>query len=419
MKQTNQSGPGDGAEQRRAHGYGRWKPYLLREPAALLPWLSATTSIGSLLLYLAGVVELITSAKLLLLPGLILLLASVVWSQRREKTELHERLAGGCWAGLVATFAYDVVRVPVAVAGVPVFKAISYFGTVLLNQPAPTFASEVTGWAYHLSNGIGFALMYALWANRPSWWTAVLWGLVLEGVMLLTPYAEVFGYKISKEFLAMSIGAHVVYGLGLCVALKFLSARSTAIARWPWCRHVTVGVLFAVPLGLTAIAADFHLRHARAIPPSPPDYLGTHLYTTWDVLEPDRVAAMWIWTRFVDKQARFHFVPSFSRITQGKPFDVPEAEIRRTGTRSATEVLLWRHPMETDPKLGLLGRATHLYEITPWQIGSDPLASGIGRHLRLLGNTDPKTSRAEIVRQIFIWLDDWYQQPLGTNATQF
>jgi hypothetical protein len=387
----------------------------LTQPAALVPWVSAATSISSLLLYLAGVMELRTSAQCLLLPGLIWFAGFWLWIKRRGYSALHQRLARGCWAGLVATFVYDLVRVPMVVSGLPVFKAISYFGTVFLGEPTPTLASEVVGWTYHLSNGIGFALMYVLWMNRPSWWTAVLWGLVLEGVMLLTPYAEVFGYKISRQFLSITIGAHVVYGLGLWAGLRFLEARATLAARWPWCRHVIVVVLVGVPLGLAAIAADFHARHARAIPPSPPEYVGPHLYTTWDVLEPDRIAATWMWSRFVDKQARFHFIPSFSRLTHGQPFDVPEAEIRRTGTRSATEVLLARHRLEGDPKLALLGRMAHLYEITPWQIGTDAAPSRLGRQLKEITSPEIDLSRQQTVQRIFAWLDRWYRQPIGAE----
>jgi hypothetical protein len=386
-----------------------WRPYLWREPAAIVPWLCATTSIGSLLLYLTGMVELVTGAKLLLLPGLAVLGGVVIWAKRQGKAELHERLVSGCWAGLVATFFYDVVRVPVAMAGVPVFKAISYFGTVFLGQPSPTLTSEIVGWSYHLSNGVGFALMYALCMARPLWWTAVLWGLTLEGVMLLTPYAEVFGYRISRQFLGMTVGAHVAYGLGLWAALKFRAARMVSVAEWPWLRPLSAGLWLALPLGLTVIAADFYARHARSIPPSPPDYLGPHLYTTWDVLEPDRVAALWVQRRFVDPQARFHFLPPFSRILFGKPFDTPEAEVRRTGTKSATEVLLAQHGLEADPKLSSLARMTHLCEITPWLLPSDraahQLAQGIKDTVELL----PGGAVGDAAQRVFAWLDAWHE----------
>ena len=163
----------------------------------------------------------------------------------------------------------------------------------------------------------------------------------------------------------------------------------------------------AACLGIAAIAADFHARHAKATPASPPGYLGPHLFTTWDVLEPDRVAAMWAYRRFVDSQARFHFVAPFSRIAHGKPFDTPESEIRRTGGRSATEVLLTKLGMEQDAKLALLGRMTHLAEITPWTLPSDRPAQRLAQDLKELAGNAPSevSARAD---QIFQYLDKWY-----------
>ena len=404
MSEPSNASPFDAGAAKEA----RRLPYLLREPGAILPWLCATTSISTLLLYLAGVVELIRGGSFLLLPGLLLFAFSFNWAKRRGKRELLERLLAGCWAGLAATFTYDVVRVPLAMAGLPVFKAISYFGTVFLAQPSPTLASEIVGWMYHLSNGVGFALMYTLWVRRPRWWTAVFWGLVLEGVMLLTPYAEVFGYKVSRQFLAITIGAHVFYGLGLWGAWKFRSACLRLVDRPAWYRYASLAVWMGVPLGLAVIAADFHARHARRISASPPDYIGPHLYTTWDVLEPDRLAAMWVWKRFVDAEARFHFVPAFSRITLGVPFDTPEATVRRTGTRSATEVLLARHQLDQDPKLLALARMTHVHEITPWMIGPDVDSHALARKLKDAIAEVPEENVSQRAHRAFAWLETWY-----------
>src|SRR6202034_3897192 len=132
------------------------------------------------------------------------------------------RIIAGLWAGVFATFAYDLVRLPIVLGGgVAVFKAICYFGTIVLRQSSPTAFSEIVGWAYHLSDGIGFALLYVCLFSKPRRWTAVLWGLFLEGIMLLTPYAEVFGYRIGVQFVSITIAAHMVYGLALWVALVY------------------------------------------------------------------------------------------------------------------------------------------------------------------------------------------------------
>jgi len=383
-------------------------PYWMGDPVALLGWVAAGTSISSLLLYMAGVLPLREAGLTVLVPGLVVLGGCWMVALRREDGGLAGRLARGCWAGLLATFLYDIVRVPVVISGVPVFKAISYFGTVFVQVPAPTIVSECVGWSYHLSNGIGFALMYFLWVRTPRWWTAVIWGLVLEGVMLLTPYAEVFGYKLSRQFLAITIGSHVVYGLGLWMGWRWLEPGTGGGGGRSVGRKWMLASWILLPLGLAVIAADFHRRHAARIPASPPPYIGPHLYTTWDVLEPDRAAALWVWSRFVDREARFHFIPAFSVIAHGKPFDVPEAEVRRMGTRSATEVLLDQRGLTGDANLKLLATATHLYEITPWLLGTDPLATELGARIQEIERSNPDVPPAGRAALLFEWLDSWY-----------
>jgi Chromate resistance exported protein len=61
-----------------------------------------------------------------------------------------------------------------------------------------------------------------------------------------------------------------------------------------------------------------------------------HLYTVWNVHEPDRVAAVWVMQRFAYRDAVFRFIEPFEKVKFGTPFDMPEAAVRRTGTQSAT-----------------------------------------------------------------------------------
>jgi hypothetical protein len=266
----------------------------------------------------------------------------------------------------------------------------------------------VLGWTYHLSNGVGFGLMYTMLVSTPRWWTATLWGLVLEGAMLVTPYAEVFGYKVSSEFLAITIGAHVVYGVTLWAALQYW--RRGHVATWsPQHSPMHLALLCSLaPLGIGAVAADFHVRHSATLPPSPPGYVGAHLYTTWNVLEPDRLAALWVFQRFVDPQARFHFVAPFSRIPYGTPFDTPEAAIRRKSTQSVTEVLLEDNHLENDSRLAMLARMTHLYEVTPWMRPTDPLAHQLGQELLTATGQCAPSDVAPCVERALRYLDMWY-----------
>lgn len=371
-------------------------------------------SILSLLLYFVGIVRFRDSALWLLAiecTGILILLYS---AKRLRINGLPQLLSAGLWAGALATLAYDIVRIPVAHSGIPVFKAISYFGTVLLGVQSPTPLSETLGWAYHLSNGVSFGLMYAALVKKPRLYSAVIWGLTLEAVMLMTPYAEVFGYRRDAKFFAITIGAHAVYGAVLYLALRWWTTTGSfqiSTSRFQLKRaHIAAGLLL-VPLGLALIATDSYRRYSTRLPPSPPAYMGPHLYTTWDVAEPDRIVAMWITQRFVDPQATFYFIKPFDPLRYGQPFDVPEAEIRRHGIRSATQFLLDERGLNSDAKLNTLARMTYLNEVTPWMLASDPEAGQLTQRLRLAADKHcGQNLNTNCVEQLFSELDQIYRE---------
>lgn len=335
------------------------------------------------------------------------LISVTILGQAKGLRERVGLLESGLWAGGLATLAYDIVRIPVAHSGVPVFKAISYFGTVLLGVQSPTLLSETLGWAYHLSNGVSFGLMYAALVSKPQLYSAVIWGLTLEVVMLLTPYAEIFGYRRDAKFFAITFGAHAVYGLVLYLALRLW----TGIGSFQLGSvHVAAGLL-CVPLGLSLIAADSYKRYSKSLPPSPPAYIGPSLYTTWDVAEPDRIVAMWVTKRFVEPQATFYFIKPFDAIRYGRPFDIPEAEIRRHGIRSATQFLLEQRGLNSDAKLNTLARMTYLNEVTPWMLASDTEAGQLTQRLRLAAEKECGESlSANCIERLFNELDHFYQE---------
>lgn len=371
--------------------------------------LLGSLSIGSLLFYFHGLGSFTSVATVMLLVQVGGLSAVALWLHRNRREDLVRRIVGGLWAGGLATLAYDLVRIPVAHSGVPVFKAVSYFGTVLLNVSVPTPHSEALGWAYHLSNGVSFGLMYAILVRLAEPLSAVLWGLTLEVAMLWTPYAEVFGYRRDAKFLAITVGAHVVYGLVLWAALRLWAGGWRGARLRP--AHV-IGGFLCVPVGIALVAADFNARYASALPPSPPPYIGPHLYTTWDVPEPDRVVAMWATRRFVEPRARFHFIKPFEAIRYGRPFDLPEAEVRRRGLRSATQVLVEGAGLDSDAKLEALARMTYLTEVTPWMLASDPEAGRLAELLRGAAERECGASLdAACAERLFVVLDQIYEQP--------
>jgi hypothetical protein len=107
--------------------------------------------------------------------------------------------------------------------------------------------------------------------------------------------------------------------------------------------------------------------------------------------------------RFANEQAQFHFIAPFQPLMYGVPFDVPEAEIRRAGSLSATEVLLDRVQSRNDARLAFLGRMAHLSEVTPWMMPSDPEAHELAERLR------DATAAHCGERLRASCLDDWYE----------
>lgn len=365
-------------------------------------FIAGSMSIGSLLLYFFGISS-FSRVSITLSTIEVLLLGSLLsWAWRTSWAEAKLLLLGGFYSGLLATLAYDVVRIPIVHAGIPVFKAISYFGTVLVGQDHPTPLSEFLGWSYHLSNGISFALMYGALAVRAGPVTAVLWGLSLEGAMLLTPYAEVFGYQRDARFMAITIGSHAVYGFVLWLGLRYYERIANRSA---WIGGATA----LVPVALGAIAADFNAMYASKIPQSPPAYVGSHLYTVWNVPEPDRVAVIWLTKRYVDQDAVFHFIEPFEKIKFGTPFDVPEASVRRSGTQSATQVVLANTGLK-DKKLEALARVTAMTEVSPWMLSTDVSAGLLAERMRKRADsTCGRNLTNGCLPALMQDLDDWYK----------
>lgn len=381
----------------------------------VLIFTAASLSILSLLSYFLGIYSFQRAAVWLLAIEIICVAATYFLAKRSQTVWICELVVAGLWAGALATLAYDIVRIPVAHSGIPVFKAISYFGTVLLGVQSPTPLSETLGWAYHLSNGVSFGLMYAALVKKPRLYSAVIWGLTLEAVMLMTPYAEVFGYRRDAKFFVITIGAHAVYGAVLYAALRWWTStghfQPTTSSFRLTRAHVAAGLL-VVPLGLALIATDSYRRYSAKLPASPPAYIGPHLYTTWDVAEPDRIVAMWITQRFVDPQATFYFIKPFDPLKYGQPFDVPEAEIRRHGIRSATQFLLDERGLSSDAKLNTLAHMTYLNEVTPWMLASDPEAGQLTQRLRLAADKHcGQNLTTNCVERLFSELDEIYREP--------
>jgi hypothetical protein len=95
---------------------------------------------------------------------------------------------------------------------------------LLLGRAGSSPLTGFAGWAYHLANGVGFGVFYAVVAlgRRVAW--AVLWGLVLETATIVTPFADLYGLRGKPHLIAIAYGAHLAYGVPLGLVVRRAAA---------------------------------------------------------------------------------------------------------------------------------------------------------------------------------------------------
>lgn len=168
----------------------------------------------------ALVVHMLTDRSLaaaLGLAGSFALLGLVVASRHmapEAKADARRRAANGALAGIAGLAAYDLSRLALVAASgfhVKPFKALPHFGRGLLGTDVSDTAAWIAGSAYHVTNGICFAVVYCLAVRRPSWRTGIAWALLLEAVMIVF-YPSWLQIEALKEFVTMSLFGHFAYG---------------------------------------------------------------------------------------------------------------------------------------------------------------------------------------------------------------
>ena len=199
----------------------------------------AAASIWCLLAEFYGLCSRRVFTLYILIPATIVLIAIAVLDYVRGDGRLWRAVVIGSIAGFLAACAYDIFRLPFVIAAadhtgpawlrLPLFRVFPRFGAMILGEPFTangpdsqfTLMAHVIGWIYHFSNGITFGVMYmALAGNavRRQWGWAILLAVGLELAMLYTPYTNFFGIGRTTRFVAVTLTAHLIFGvaLGLC-----------------------------------------------------------------------------------------------------------------------------------------------------------------------------------------------------------
>jgi len=202
----------------------------------------AATSIACLLTEFYGLCPMRQFTFFIFIPALVVLGMITAADAARGGRQLFRAVMVGAMAGLVATVAYDVFRLPFVFARelkitsvVPfmnLFKVFPRFGAMILGQPIEqpgySLAAQLTGWAYHFSNGITFGIMFVAMAGfvtKRNWPWAIVMAAGLELGMLFTPYPGVFGIPVTARFVVVTLAAHAIFGVAMGLTAMKLSRR--------------------------------------------------------------------------------------------------------------------------------------------------------------------------------------------------
>ncbi|HUP87394.1 MAG TPA: hypothetical protein VM143_17210 [Acidimicrobiales bacterium] len=184
--------------------------------ASLAVVLLAGTPVASLLAWVLGLGRFSVWFWRVSAPGVAGLIAVGWWlASRRAGGRLHTAMVAGTIGGLIGTAGYDVFRLPFLIAGYRLLAPIDSYGVLLLGAHGSSPLTGFAGWAYHVSNGVGFGIAYAAVAFGRRWWWGVLWAMTLETATVLTPFVDTYGLRGRWGLIAIAYAAHVFYGLPL------------------------------------------------------------------------------------------------------------------------------------------------------------------------------------------------------------
>ncbi|HEV8606139.1 MAG TPA: hypothetical protein VGQ99_12275 [Tepidisphaeraceae bacterium] len=228
---------------------GSWQlpPFLRWTPSgrAVVFALSAM-SIWCLLSEFYGLYSMRTFTFWILLPAMLLLAAMAFIDRARGDRRLWRAVVIGTIAGFVAACAYDIFRLPWVIGAMqqtgpgwlrlPLFKVFPQFGAMIIGESFTSrqaqgefsLAAHVVGWSYHFSNGMTFGVMYMALAGdavRRSWLWAIAMAAGLEVVMLLTPYTSFFAIRMTALFIAVTLAAHLIFGVALGRFARWMQGR--------------------------------------------------------------------------------------------------------------------------------------------------------------------------------------------------
>jgi len=210
-----------------------------RWPLRVAVFVLSGGSIAALLADVYGIAPMHRVFWLASVPSMALL--AVLAATPRFDAELRARIRVGAVAGVLGTVGYDVARIPFALVGQRVFAPIESYGVLIADASASSGLTTTLGWLYHLSNGVTFGVAYAALMARRWWPWGIAWGLLLESVAVLSPFAARYGLAGQVVPIAIAYGAHVFYGYPVGRVAQDLDRAEAQLRQWG--RHSVAVIL--------------------------------------------------------------------------------------------------------------------------------------------------------------------------------
>lgn len=216
-------------------------------------------SIGLLVFGSWGIIPYSTYRDTVLIPSIIAIAAITIYALFKFKW-LGNRIVTGLWAGAVATLALELFRVPgyLYFRWIPMDTMITVPGMFLMEKassfmeakqimmssgvPAHLYVASpevfLAGAFWHFWNGAVMGCTYAILVGKGKWWYAVIWGIIIEIIMMVAPWVMMmmgpFGinYLDGYNFFTLTLIAHLAFGavLGILVQ-RFVKDRYSIIAK--------------------------------------------------------------------------------------------------------------------------------------------------------------------------------------------
>lgn len=145
-----------------------------------------------------------------------------------EKSNMKRKLKTGLIAGFCSLVVYDFSKWLLSLldpSPFNPFEAFKHFGVLLTNSNESTFATLMVGTAFHILNGMCFAMAYVFLFPKSRVWKGVLWGCFLETFQLVL-YPQWLAIKFKTEFMLISSMGHIFYGMTIALIVQWRASES-------------------------------------------------------------------------------------------------------------------------------------------------------------------------------------------------